>query len=59
MTLEDLIEESEFAKAIHVSVTRLKKWRKFCDAPFYRIGRKVYYNPDEFWYWFDNDAIFL
>lgn len=58
MLQEVLIEENEFAKQIHVPVSRLIKWRKYHSAPFHRVKRKAYYNSDEFWEWFYNEAFF-
>lgn len=58
MVIQDFVEENEFAKEIHISVSRLKKWRKYYDTPYHRINRKIYYIRDEFWTWFYTDGLF-
>lgn len=52
---DGLIEEKEFAEMIHIPKSRLVKWRKIYAIPHYRINRKIYYNKDEFWNWYEND----
>lgn len=58
MLVEELVEEHEFAKAIHIPVSRLIKWRKYYGAPFHRVKRRVYYDGNEFWEWFHTDSVF-
>ena len=58
MSIQDFVEEKDFAKEIRIPVSRLIKWRKECNAPYHRIKRKVYYIRDEFWNWFYTDAVF-
>ncbi len=54
----DLIQEKEFAIMIRIPLSRLIRWRKFYGAPYHRINRRVYYELDEFFEWFDSEPVF-
>jgi predicted DNA-binding transcriptional regulator AlpA len=50
--LENLLEEKEVAKTLHVSIGTLRTWRTDGSGPrFHRIGQRIRYAPSEVARW--------
>lgn len=46
MTIQDLIDEAEYAKQRRVSIRTVQRERaQRIGPPFIRLGRKIYYRP--------------
>lgn len=55
--MKDTVSEKELAARLNVPLSRLKRLRRYYDAPAHKIKNSFYYDEAEFLGWYDETII--
>jgi len=55
--MKDTVSEKELAARLNVPLSRLKRLRRYYDAPAHKIKNVFYYDVQEFLEWYEETII--